>query len=77
MYQYYVVEIRKLANGEFEHDVTWHYDAERETARIKAAAKFHSIFSNEDEFTGLMHSAIMFSEEGTPEKFECYRHEVA
>ena len=35
MFQNYVVEIRKNANGEYEHDVFWEYDEDADEAMLK------------------------------------------
>lgn len=74
VYQFYVVEITQDANGEIAHNVTWHWDEDADKAQVKAEAKFHEVFADEGNFTGMMHSAILFSIEGFPIRHEVYKH---
>ena len=39
MYQFYTAEIIKTQEGEFEHDIKWHYDENEQTAQLKGEAK--------------------------------------
>ena len=40
MYQNYVVEVKKNAQGEFDHQVYWLYDENADTAMLKAKSKY-------------------------------------
>lgn len=75
VYQYYVVEIKRLYNGELEHDITWHWDADQDKARLKGEAKWHDVMSKAAVSETLSHGAILFSSEGFPVLHECYHHE--
>lgn len=74
MYQNYVVEIKKSAAGEFEHEVFWVYDEDADAARNKADAKFYEILSAAAVSEYAEHSAIIFTEEGFPLDHKCYKH---
>ncbi len=41
MYQYYIIEIQRYANGEYGHIVHWAFDQDPDKARLKAEAKYH------------------------------------
>lgn len=77
VYQYYVVEIKRLANGELEHNVTWHWDADQDTARLKAESKWHEVMASAAISETMTHGAILFSSEGFPIMNGCYTHTVA
>jgi hypothetical protein len=74
--QYYVVEIKKNANGEYEHEVYWIWDADAEKALLKAYNKYHAVLSDAAISNTLSHAAILFSTEGFPIAHECYHHEI-
>lgn len=76
MFQNYVVEVKQLKSGEFEHNVFWLWDENADKALLKAEAKFHEILAQAALSDTAMHSAIMFTSEGFPLKHECYKHEV-
>lgn len=75
VYQYYVVEIKRLPNGELEHNVTWHWDADQDKARLKGESKWHEVMSAAAVSETLTHGAIMFSSEGFPCLNGCYHHD--
>lgn len=74
VYQYYVVEIKRFFNGELEHNITWHWDADQDKARLKGESKWHEVMSAAAVSETLTHGAIMFSSEGFPILNECYHH---
>lgn len=74
MYQNYVVEIRKNAAGEYEHDVFWAYDEDADQAMLKAESKYHEVLSRAAVSTYAEHSAILFTSEGFPKDHKCYKH---
>lgn len=76
MYQNYVVEIKKLISGEFEHNVFWLYDEDADKAMLKAESKFHEILAAAALSETATHAAILFTSEGFPMKHECYNHVV-
>ena len=75
MFQYYVVEVIKNKNGEFEHNVYWLYDEDDTKARLKGESKYHEILANAAVSENPEHSAILFSSKGLPLMFQCYEHE--
>lgn len=78
MYQYYTVEIKKSHAGEFEHDVNWFWDEDVVKAQRKAESKYHEILQRAavSGETNENHAAIIFSSEGFPVAYQCYRHET-
>lgn len=75
MYQFYIIEIKKNASGEFEHNVNWVWDANPDKARLKGEAKYHEILATAAVSENAEHSAILFSSEGFPIMHQCYKHE--
>lgn len=76
MYQFYTVEIKKTYDGEYEHDVKWHWDEDATKAQRKAESKYYEIMSRAAVSTYAEHSAIIFSSEGFPIMNQCYKHEA-
>lgn len=74
MYQYYVTEVRKTTNGEYEHDNFWLYDEDEQTARLKGEAKYHEVLSRAAVSTYATHGAILFSSTCYPIKNDHYSH---
>lgn len=77
MTQLYVVEIKKNANGEFEHNVNWVWDADADKARLKGESKYYEVLSAAAVSNVAEHSAILFTSEGFPLMHQCYKHESA
>lgn len=75
LFQNYVVEIKKLHNGEFEHYVYWLWDENADVAMQKAEAKFHEVLAAAAVSDTAAHAAILFTSEGFPARHECYHHE--
>lgn len=74
MYQYYTVEMKKNHAGEFEHEVLWHWDEDKEKAQLKGEAKFHEILSRAAVSDYAEHSAILFASTGNRIADKCYYH---
>ena len=74
LYQNYVVEIKKLANDEFEHNVFWLYDEDADMAMRKAEAKYHEVLAAAALSNTKSHAAILFTSEGFPMRNECYKN---
>lgn len=74
MYQYYIMEVKKFHNGEFEHNVFWEYDADDEKARLKGESKYHNILAAAAVSDTAEHSAILISSKGYPLMYQCYTH---
>lgn len=77
MYQFYTVEITKDAEGNFSHEVKWHWDADETKAQQKGESKFYEIMSRAAVSEYAEHGAILFSSEGFPVMNKCYKHEAA
>lgn len=74
MYQYYTAEITKDSNGEFAHDIKWHWDEDQEKAQLKGEAKFHEICSRAAVSDYVEHAAILFASTGNRIMDKCYYH---
>lgn len=74
LYQFYTVEIIKNQNGEYSHDVAWHWDEDATKAQLKGEAKYHEILSRAAVSEHAEHAAILFSSEGFPIANQCYKH---
>lgn len=72
MYQYYIVEIKKFSNGEYEHQVYYTWDEDVTKARLKAESKYYEILSAAAVSEYTTHSAIIFSSKGEPLMHKCY-----
>ena len=77
MTQFYVVEIKKLPTGDFEHQVYWVYDEDAHIAQLKGESKYHEVMASAatSVATGatIEHSAILFSTEAFPMLHGCYK----
>lgn len=76
MYQNYVVEVKKLHTGDFEHNVYWLYDEAEEKAMLKAKSKWHEIMAAAALSNTAEHAAILFTSAGVPVLHECYTHKT-
>lgn len=77
MYQFYIVEIKKNTQGEFEHEVFWVYDADVTKAQQKGESKYYEVMSRAAVSEFSEHSAILFSSQGFPLMHGCYTHGTA
>ena len=75
LYQFYTAEITKDANGDYSHDIKWHWDEDATKAQLKGEAKYHEIMSRAAVSNFAEHAAILFSSEGFPIMNHCYKHE--
>ena len=76
MAQFYIIEIKQLENGEYEHLVHYAFDSDPVKARFKAESKYHEIFSVGAVSETIKHSAIIISDEAFPVMNQCYKHEL-
>ena len=78
MTQFYIVEIKQLANGDYEHNVFYEYDADADIAQLKAESKYHKVLGDAATSvaagTTKQYSAILFSTEGFPLMHGCYKN---
>lgn len=77
MTQLYIIEVKKNANQEFEHNVFWVYDEDPDKARLKGESKYYEVLSAAAISDVAEHSAILFTSEGFPLMHQCYKHNVA
>lgn len=77
LYQFYTVEIIKNQNGEYSHEVAWHWDEDATKAQLKGEAKYHEILSRAAVSEHAEHAAILFSSQGFPIANKCYFHPAA
>lgn len=77
MYQYYVMEIQKYANGEYGNLTHFAYDEDVDTARLKGEAKYHEVLASAAVSALPTHGAILMSSECQPILYQCYHHKVA
>lgn len=75
-YQFYVVEIKQNAAGEYEHDIKWIWDEDADKAQLKAESKYHEVLADAAISNTMSHAAILFSSEGFPLMHQCYKHTV-
>lgn len=81
MTQFYIIEVKKIKglNGEadsYEHEVHWAFDADANTARLKAESKYHEILARAAVSEYAQHSATLLTSDGRAIMNQCYRHEV-
>lgn len=74
MYQYYITEVRKLQNGEFEHYNYWQYDEDDQKARLKGESKYHEILSQAAVSEYPEHGCILFTSTCYPIMNHYYTH---
>ena len=77
MYQYYIMELQKYANGEYGNLVHFAYDADPDKARLKGESKYHEILAAAAVSELPEHAAILMSSKGEPIEHKCYVHEAA
>lgn len=77
VYQYYIFEIKRFANGELEHSVDWAFDENEGIARLKGESKWHEKLSVAALSETSTHSVMLIGTEGQTIKSECYYHNVA
>lgn len=76
LYQYYVVEIQRDANGNYGHMVYYEYDEDKVKAQRKGESKYYAVLSAA-AVSGLpCHAAILFDSEGNPLMNKCYKNEI-
>ena len=75
MTQYYILEIKQLNNGEYEHQVHFAWDEDANKARLKAESKYHEVLATGAISETKKHSAIIVSDEAFPVMNQCYKHE--
>lgn len=77
MYQYYVFEIQKYADGGYGHLVHWAFDANADRARMKAESKYHEVLAAAAISELPQHAATLLASDGTELMHQCYVHEAS
>lgn len=76
MYQYYIIEIKKFSNGEYEHNVFWQYDDNERIAQRKAESKAFELLANAALSQTVVHSVTVLSDDGFTVFTRNYRNNV-
>lgn len=76
MTQYYIIEIKQLTNGEYEHYVHYVWDEDREQAFMKAQNKYHEILSTAALSNTKKHSAIIIDDSAAMVESRSFKHET-
>lgn len=74
LYQFYVIEIKKTAAGEYEHNVFWAYDENLDLAQRKAEAKAYELLQVAALSETQTHSVTVLSDEGFVVFNKCYHN---
>lgn len=74
VYQYYVIEITRNANGELAHNVYWAWDENQDTARLKGESKYYEVLSDAAISEYAEHSVILISSDCYPIYNKSYTH---
>lgn len=76
MFQYYIIEIQKYANGEYGDLKHIAYDEDPTAARLKGEAKWHEIMAAAAVSTLPCHAVTLITTDGRCIMNGCYRHAV-
>lgn len=76
MYQYYVIEIQKYANGEYGDLKHYVYDEDQDKARLKGESKYYEVLAAAAISELPEHSAILMSSTCEPIYHKCYSHPI-
>ena len=76
MTQFYIIEIKEINSGEFEHQVYYAWDEDPKMAQLKAESKYHEILSEAAISTNYHHSAIIIDSRCFPKLNYSYEHPV-
>lgn len=74
MYQLYVIEIQRYADGSYGHLVHYVYDENKYKAQCKGESKYYEVLSAAAVSELPSHAAILFDSEGVPLMHKCYKH---
>ena len=74
MTQFYIIEIKEITPGEYEHQVYYTWDEDETSARLKAESKYHEILSGAAVSECYHHSAIIIDSRCFPKLNYYYEH---
>ena len=74
IYQFYVIEIKRDANGEYEHNIRWAWDADRDLAQRKAEAIAHGMLAEAAMSETISHSVTVLTDQGFTVMNKCYQN---
>ena len=76
LYQYYIVEVQKYADGSYGHIVHIAYDEDPDKARLKGDAKYYEILSAAAISTLPQHAVSLLAATGRAVDSKCYYHDA-
>ena len=76
MTQFYIFEVKEIKPDEFEHNVYYAWDDDKEKARLKAESRYHEIMSEAAVSENYHHSAIIIDSRCFPKLNYSYEHPV-
>lgn len=74
LYQFYIIEIKQYPNGEYEHQLYWEYDTDRDLARRKAESKAYDLLKSAALSQTVTHSVTVLSDDGLSCLGKCYHN---
>ena len=74
MTQFYIIEIREVNPGEYEHYVYYAWDEDPVKAQLKAESKYHEILASAAVSECYHHSAIIIDSRCYPKMNYSYEH---
>lgn len=74
MTQFYIIEIREITSGEFEHNIYYAWDEDPVKAQLKAESKYHELLSAAAVSENVRHSAIIIDSKCFPKMNYSYEH---
>lgn len=74
MFQDYVIEIVKNAEGQYSHNVYWTFDETADKARRKAESKAYELLALAALSETMVHSVTVLSDEGFNVMNKCYKN---
>ena len=74
MTQFYIIEIKEVTSGNFEHEVYYAWDEDPKMAQLKAESKYHEILSAAAVSENYHHSAVIIDSRCFPKLNYSYEH---
>lgn len=75
--QYYIFEVTRNQAGELAHDVSWAWDENPDTARLKGESAYYTKLAAAAVDNKLSHAVTLLSQEGVCVMTKCYYHDAA
>ena len=74
--QFYIIEIKRLKDGSLEHEVSWAYDEDPMTARLKGESAFYTKVAQAALSDTDTHAVSLLAQEGQLIDRKCYHHVI-